>query len=588
MSSLHLTRKSRNFSTHSIKTKFLKSAIIVATFSFAIFQICLNITASEASPQKSPSTTEINPAYTTTQEMKVLVIEINPRLKTISGQPKAADLLHSVENIAEIAVNEQIGDLEWASHGYLNIKTIWEYVDDFPHYKTSFTLPDGTTGYAFDEENYLMAADDGSGNYSWWNLNNNGWLGDKIPAFSFDYDWIFERLDLVNRRNNGEFDQVWLVSIDPTQSFEVIMAGRNPYYLNGEPYEADCDNFIFGGASMSRRDSQLHAYAHGVESIMGIRSLTHPAGVYQMSYDSYVKDSINISTKEEYLALNPWERFVLNDYANSGALNGIGNIHFPFNARYDYDYSNDRATRTTFLEWRDFGLEDAAGDFISTNRMMWDSSPYNDGGPNLPGGRYFTRFWLSLFPHETGYTKDGYLKNWWKYIYSADYVTDISSDETEHYGAIGDNFDLTYTLNFKSNHVEPNKNVTDGNNVDISNPEVVNFIDGQLRAIENGESSVKVSIDGKNIEYNITVSPEYASGASDSGNAPDEPTHSNPIDNKQELPPSASDYSESSSESLAAPDTGEETKQTIGATIAVTAPVFLTSLLLFLKKKCII
>ena len=39
----------------------------------------------------------INPAYTESQRLKVLVVEINPHLNTVDGQPKAGDYIYDKE-----------------------------------------------------------------------------------------------------------------------------------------------------------------------------------------------------------------------------------------------------------------------------------------------------------------------------------------------------------------------------------------------------------------------------------------------------------------------------------------------------------
>lgn len=77
----------------------------------------------------------------TSQDLKVLVIEINPVLESITntrlypnnnGHPKVSeyfgqDTYKALEELKE--------DLEFASHGYLNIKIQHEYLNEFPRYK---------------------------------------------------------------------------------------------------------------------------------------------------------------------------------------------------------------------------------------------------------------------------------------------------------------------------------------------------------------------------------------------------------------------------------------------------------------------
>ena len=211
----------------------------------------------------------INPPYQEHQNLRVLVVEINPHLNSINGSPKAMELLFG-EGIQETVVEEQANDIMESSHGYINqVNTTWIYIDDFPHYTVNFERPDGTTANQFDEENFLAAADDGSGNYSWWNMYYGGWFDNStIQDYTFDYEWLIETADLVERRNSGNFDQVWVVAADPTKTYETMMVGRNPYWINGTPITKDCDNFMIVSVSTSRRDAQFHALMHSQENIM--------------------------------------------------------------------------------------------------------------------------------------------------------------------------------------------------------------------------------------------------------------------------------------------------------------------------------
>lgn len=489
-----------------LKIKRIKAACFLGVVALSLIIIWGAAVVSLGQNSVEATTTydeeETDLAYLTGQKMKVLVIEINPHLNTLPGNPKASDVIHGVTNLAETAVDTQVNDLEWSSGGYLDIETTWEYIDEFPRYKNSFERPDGTEGFAFDEENFLAAADDGSGNYSWFNLFYNDWLSNtKIQDHNFDYGWIINKLDLINRRNNGEFDQVWIASIDPTQLFESMMVGRTAYWINGTPYEADCDNFIIDELSLSRGDSRLHAFGHGIENIMG--------KLYGMDYNAYGKDSISVSTTEEYLGLNLWERFMLNDYANSGTLNGVGTVHHPFTSSGDYDYSNDVFVNSTYLEWKNKSIENMTGEYTLANHLVWDSEPYNDGGDNLSGGRYWMRMWFSLFPREAGYTSDGYLKNWWKYVVSGDYVNGITTNSSLSYNArVGETFDLSYTLNYWSGKAETGSIKELDSNINISDKEVANFVDGKLKILDTGETTVTLYRDGKSIEYDFLVSPD--------------------------------------------------------------------------------
>ena len=495
---------------------------------------------------KLDSALQINNPLTEHQEVKVLIIETNPIFNSIidtdlypdnNGHPKWNELFGYDP---QVSIQEQIEDFEEASHGYFEINIVGnDYLNEFPTYTKPVIMEDGTVlteevtygsgkkGYRMKENKYLQYAyDENEGTYSWWKLNANGIFGGdpgvNESAYSFDYRYLIERCNLVNRKNNNEFDQVWLVGMDPTYSFETMMIGRHPYDINGDPYVADCNNFIIGGASMSRRDAQTHAFGHGIEGIMRSafnRSFdigTDWTGestfkIYHNIYDSYVENDINISSVEKYNQLNWWEKFTLNKYANSGSYTSVGNVHFPYNGEWDYNYENQGNVNTNWREWINY--PNISGNFQSDNcdgflNHEINNRLYNTWGECTDPDRLYMRFWLYLMPHITGYTEDGYLNNWWKYIYSLDFVDSITkNDSSSKQFTVGDKVSVNYTLNYASERTENLLEVLEGNNIQIGNTSVLNYINGKLYAVGAGTSTVKINFDGKNIIYNVTVEP---------------------------------------------------------------------------------
>ena len=467
--------------------------LVAPMFAFVANQVITNGKASAI------TLSEINSPDDTRQDMNVLVIEINPRLETVAGQPKLAEYVYLEDydgDNARATVNETVADLEWASGGYLNINTTWEYLNEFPRFSEAITMPDGTEAYSFDEANFLAAAGGESGNDAWWNLYDDGWLS-KLSTGDFDYDYLIDKYDLINRRNNGEFDQVWVLYTEPSYAFETMMVGRDAYWINGDPYFADCDDFIIAGLNIWRPDSQIHALGHGYENIM--------TKVYSSIYDPYEENSIDISTQEEYMDLNLWERFTLNDYANEGTLNGVGTVHHPYNADYDYDYENDKKVNTTFREWEG-NLSNMAGATTLNDYRVWDNAPYNDSGANLTSGRYYMRFWLSHFPKTTGYTSDGFLNNWWKYLFSLRYAIDLEVEDSEVTAELNDKINLNYEVTYDSDQ-KVNKTLSKKyDNVLLSDTSVVNVnSDGELVAVGVGDCDITMYIEGMYVDWTVTV-----------------------------------------------------------------------------------
>ena len=79
-----------------------------------------------------------------------------------------------------------------------------------------------------------------------------------------DYD-----VDVFYVGNQGEFDMIMLVNVDPVYSYEACMIGRNAYWINGLPIEADCPMTAVMNVSVSRRDANFECFGHMMEMIMG-------------------------------------------------------------------------------------------------------------------------------------------------------------------------------------------------------------------------------------------------------------------------------------------------------------------------------
>ena len=492
--------KNKNIFTIHKKWRYLS---LVACSVVALVLTAFFIMHKVDTPKDVDATTasNVDSPERTKQTMNVLVVEINPHLNTVAGHPKVSDYIYSGEsysNRAKTTIDETVADLEFVSGGYLDIKTTWDYLDEFPTYKNAITMPDGTSAKRLNEANFLAATGGQSGADGYWNIINSEWIK-QISTGDFDYNYLIDKLDLVSRRENGEFDQVWIVYIEPSGAYETMMVGRTSYWINGSPVTADCDNFVIAGFNIERRDSQLHALGHSYEGIMN-----RVYGSRFNTYDANAKNSINISTKAQYLELNLWERFTLNDYVNAGTINGVGTVHHPYNARDGYDYSNTAAVNTTYHEWSE-PILNMTGEFLNKNSSVWNSTPFNDGGPDLTSGRYYMRFWMRHFPRETGYTSDGYLKNWWKYFFSLRHVKSATAQNSTITLDGGQDVTLNYQVTYDSGEKQNKSLNKKYDNVSISNNKVVGVKDGKLSAKGAGQSTITVYIEGKPLEYVVNV-----------------------------------------------------------------------------------
>ena len=465
----------------------------------------------------------INNVFASNQEkLKVMIIEINPIIERISdskfnnnGHPKVSEYFNQDVNVVIDEIKE---DLKYTSHNYLDIEIVdYEYLNEYPTYKEKIKLSNGSYANRLNEDTYMkLAGFNGNINGDWYGFITNKALQD-IPSYSFDYTYIIDKYKLIEKRKNNEFDQVWLITIDPAQTYETIMIGNNPFWINAPGYIADCPNFMMANFSISRRDANLHALAHGVEGIMEAAFNTgyieYPAyndgnyKYYYSSFSSYDEDTVDID-KNDYKKLSYWEKFTLNTYSNKKNYSSVGNVHFPFNGEYDYDYDNDVKVYSNWKEWLNY--PNIEGNFELFNSDAWF---YNAGNDELgedeeqDADRLFIRFWLYLMPHIDGYTEDGHFNNWWKYFKSLDFVTNINYVSNQKISTyLNDEVDIEYELVYNSGKKEKKKIEPQYKNVKI-NDSCLKVNGNKLLASKEGVCDLTIYHDNQSITYNIEILP---------------------------------------------------------------------------------
>lgn len=419
------------------------------------------------------------------QKLKVLIIEINPWLET-KGM-KAAEYLNMGKD-TKLCVEELIEDIEYSSHGNVDVEIVnEEWLNEFCTYKSSVTLLDGSKANRFDEA-------------TWLDIMKNGWYGfwddervKQIAAYSFDVEYILEKFDLVERRNAGEFDQVWLVNVDPAMTYESMMVGRTAYWINGAPIIKDCDNFAVINVSISRRDANFECFGHMAENIMNrVFDSSRNSG-----YPSNKKQDIS------YEDMNLWEKFTFNKstYTNEAEFYGVGNVHFSPNSESDYDWSNGTKVLSTWEDWL-YNYPDLENSVTPTNYTAYDT--------NLKEPcRNHHRWWFYLFPHVSGVTDDGYSNNWWDYFVSMDYVTNVKFISSD----IDVNIDekipkLKCKVTYQSGRTETKEINLSSNNFEIKNEKILTIQNNQLIPVKAGSTKVYYYLDGVCATANINVTEE--------------------------------------------------------------------------------
>ena len=359
-------------------------------------------------------------------KLKILVVEHNPLL---SDGTRVSDLVGMTDKI-EASVRELYDDIRFGSHGLVTCETAgWERVDEFPRHKVRFNLPSGPS-HALDEETVRRLFENG-----WYGFWSNEWFTKEIcpedVGFSFDYEHLLREHDLVRRRRNGEFDLVLLVNQDPLYCFEACMMGRNAYWINGDPIEADCPLTAILNVSVSRRDANFECFGHMMENIMMhvFTGGSECAGYAEHEWDGIPPEKLNL-----------WQKFSL-AARNCDGTPACGNVHVSPNSVRDYDWKNPDPVLSTWRDWRE-NYPDLTGE-----AELFDPSVYIPLGMDAEkhACRLHHRWWFSCMPHAAGITREGgYSQSWWDYFASLDYVEEIRAEE-----------DGSFTFRYRSGKTEP-------------------------------------------------------------------------------------------------------------------------------------
>lgn len=429
--------------------------------------------------------------------LKVLIIEIDPIMTkgTILGENCTGKTASScLKQDKQKVINELIEDIEYSSHNIIDVQIVDTYkMNEFSTNQTTSTLVNGTKANKLDEE-------------TWLHIMKNGWYGfwdnkivKEFGSYVFDYEYLINKANLVERRNNNEFDEVWLVNVDPIATYESVMVGKTAYWINGEPIIKNCENFRIMNVSISRPDTNFECNGHAAENIMS--KVFNTTTSYYSHNEVYIDDS-------NYLKLNLWEKFILNENANSlkgTGLNGPGNIHFSPNSKTDYDWSNfNDKVISKWKEWENYpNLTNKPGKEIFSPNVYLN----NVLNGTQDTARKHHRWWFRLMPHVTGYTTDGYSNNWWNYLYSSDYVTKISTSINNYTYNVNDYVNNIIIQNlYWSGRVENIVLTEYSNNMNFSNKSIFSIDEkGHIIATSKGTSTLNYYRDGNYVTINIKI-----------------------------------------------------------------------------------
>jgi len=197
-----------------------------------------------------------------------------------------------------------------------------------------------------------------------------------------NYNQILTQLNILQRVQDHEIDEVWFFAFPHAGFYESRMGGKGAFWCNSPALENtnSCNRkFIMMGFSYERQVGEmLESFGHRSESIL-------------------------IKTFEKALpGMNLFERFSRYDKQNPG-LAEVGTIHFAPNSENDYDWNDPRLVPSHCDDWLHFpGLP---GPARQVNADEWGNGDI----------RLHHKWWLRHLPKVAGRTAS-ISNNWWQYI----------------------------------------------------------------------------------------------------------------------------------------------------------------------------
>jgi hypothetical protein len=426
---------------------------------------------------------------TGTIKINLLVAAIDPTLTSTDGKNywngktkiKASEYFgYSLDE----SLNFWIDNFEEISHNTVDFNVVdTVIIDEFPKYKSIDSLKNSSFQKIFKK--------DESGHGLWYDGVTSNAYKKYDTCGDLNYDYYIDKLDLVKRKNNNEFDMLFLIGIDPLSPFETCMVGRDPLYINGGTFERDCDNFIIVTPTFSRKDGSIENIGHMAENMLG----------YTYGRIDYIPNCIDGSN---YAALNDWQKFCLCKFTATPdtKVYGYGMVHFSPNSTADYDWNN--YTKVDYYkDWKNGSNKQkfTADEYMNTNSVF-----YYEGDPCISHHRW----WFYNMPYQDGRDKDGYYNNWWRYIFTPSYVDYIYQDDSYILTQgivlnVGESTAVKFGVMEQPWYGFSTDTVASSAPVEIEDKSVLSFSNGKITGLKTGKTKITVKLDGKSVEYTVYV-----------------------------------------------------------------------------------
>jgi len=289
---------------------------------------------------------------------RVLVAVFDP----ILDRPTGRRLSQALETVRWSRVDDlladYIADVEECSGGLVKYQVVERLtLDDFPVKADGFT---------YDAAAYLQALRTSRYHAADW----------------MDYGRILNEWRLLQRVEQGDFDEVWLFGAPGFGFYESRMAGRGAFWCNAPP----CENtetcrkrFVIMGFSYERGVGEmLEDLGHRAESVLDYR--------WRKAADN----------------ANLWKFFSRYDQVAPGQAE-VGMMHWAPNSVRDYDWGNPRPVPTRADDWLNF--PNLSGEVKTLDDLAWGHGDI----------RAHHKWWFKHLPKAPGRV-NGVANNWWRYV----------------------------------------------------------------------------------------------------------------------------------------------------------------------------
>ena len=383
-------------------------------FSFLIISIFLLIIISTTSLKKpntiatkavtNQSLSNLRHLSTNMFNIKVLSVYYNPFIDS-SQNLKVSDI--QKWNNPTI-LNQQIIDFfKEISNNRINYQIVKSIE------KSTFPIKEGNTQFSYNDLYKCLQSNENSSQEE---KNNNQEFQNTCLKL-IDYQKMIKDLDICQKVNNGEIDEVWLWG-GPFFGFnESAIIGPNAFPYNGKFLtDTTCNKLVpIMGFNYEREvDSAIHDFGHRMEATM--------TKVYSGQSQNFVKTR--------------WDKFSLvKGFSPQYSYGGCGTIHYPpfingemSDKKLEYNYDTNQKGLSDCDQFIDYSTvtsqdiikKDGPLINIDCKIMPWKCSQLG-----------YLKWWFSHLPNFSGIGFDGVLNDWITYMIDPKKVYEYPVKESE-------------------------------------------------------------------------------------------------------------------------------------------------------------